>query len=223
MRDPSMNLREAHKAGRRERILESARQIIASEGHDALTMRALASECGVSVPTIYSLVGGRDDVLFAAVEDHFVRLLGGIETGEAATAIDKVFSILEACCRELVHSPGYSRSLLHLFLTSPGHGIGRRVSEALHAQLVDALETARETGEIVDWVDPKQLAHLIGAQSSQAMLQWASRDLGAERLRALAELAASLLLLGVVPEPTAESLRARARRTQRTCAGIRSH
>lgn len=209
-----MDLRAAHKAGRRERILESARRIIAGQGHEALTMRALASESGVSVPTIYSLVGSRDDVLFSAVEDHFTRLLMGIETGEESTAIERVFSILEGCCRELVRSPGYSRSLLHLFLTAPGNGIGRRVSKALRAELSAALEMASDRGEIADWIDPQQLAALIAAEATHANLQWASHELGSERLRSVTELGASLVLLGVVAEPQAESLRVRARRAQ---------
>ena len=62
-------------AERRERILEAARGLIESRGYEGLTMRDLAGASGVTVPTVYNLIGSKEEVLFAAVEEqtrHFV-------------------------------------------------------------------------------------------------------------------------------------------------------
>ena len=78
-----MTLREQKMAERRERILLTAREIIAEGGLDALTTRELARRARVTVPTVYNLVGAKDEVLFAAVEDqsHMGKRAAGNRTG----------------------------------------------------------------------------------------------------------------------------------------------
>jgi AcrR family transcriptional regulator len=65
------SLREANCESRRQRILESARQLIAEEGPAAITMRRLATEAGLSVTTIGALIGSREKNLTAVVVDAF--------------------------------------------------------------------------------------------------------------------------------------------------------
>ena len=48
---------------RRQRILSVARTTIAREGVDGLTLRKLASDARITVPTIYNLIGTKDDLL----------------------------------------------------------------------------------------------------------------------------------------------------------------
>ncbi|GAA5315346.1 MAG: hypothetical protein AseanaTS_05510 [Candidatus Pelagadaptatus aseana] len=48
---------------RRERILSEARAIIAQQGFDALNIRDLAESAGVTVPTIYNLIGNKEALL----------------------------------------------------------------------------------------------------------------------------------------------------------------
>ena len=54
------DLRAVNKQRRRRQILLAAHDLVGREGIQALTMRVLADEAQVSVPTIYALVGGRD-------------------------------------------------------------------------------------------------------------------------------------------------------------------
>ena len=44
------------------RVVETAIEMLGDGGVDTLSMRALSTQAGVSVPTIYNLIGGRDDV-----------------------------------------------------------------------------------------------------------------------------------------------------------------
>ena len=63
-------------AERRQRILAAARAIVAKRGYEALTMRELAQASRVTVPTLYNLIGGKEAVLAAAVEEQTARLAG---------------------------------------------------------------------------------------------------------------------------------------------------
>ncbi len=57
--------RSRSKMRRRERILLEARRMIAERGFDALKLRDLAAVSQLSVPTIYNLVGSKDDLVKA--------------------------------------------------------------------------------------------------------------------------------------------------------------
>ena len=61
---------------RRRRILEQARKMLAEGGFDALNLRDLAEVSQITVPTIYNLIGNKEQVLQALV-------LGGFEDFEA--------------------------------------------------------------------------------------------------------------------------------------------
>ncbi len=72
-----MDLVAKQREERKRRILDVARKLIAEKGYDGVTMRELADLSLVSVPTLYNLFGGKNELLFAAVESYFAELLGG--------------------------------------------------------------------------------------------------------------------------------------------------
>ena len=71
--------RTKNKLRRKERILDCAREIIATRGYDALTLSQLAKDADVTVPTIHNLLGRKSQII-----EHLV--------GEVVTHIDAVLS-----------------------------------------------------------------------------------------------------------------------------------
>lgn len=65
--------REINIATRRQRVLESARTLLNEDGQDGFSMRKLAEEADLSVTTLYNLVGSREDILRALIEDSTGR------------------------------------------------------------------------------------------------------------------------------------------------------
>lgn len=51
--------RSLQKIDRRARIIAEARRLIGEHGFDGLSLRKLAAAAGVTVPTIYNLIGGK--------------------------------------------------------------------------------------------------------------------------------------------------------------------
>lgn len=72
----SMSLRGEQTAATRRRILDTARRLFAEQGYLGTTLSGIAEAAGVSVQTIYNLVGGKA-VLLKAVYD--VTLAGDDE------------------------------------------------------------------------------------------------------------------------------------------------
>lgn len=55
-------------------LLESARQLLASEGAGALTVRRIANEVGLSTMNVYSRFGGKDGIIDVLYREGFVEL-----------------------------------------------------------------------------------------------------------------------------------------------------
>ena len=78
-----MSKRTLQMKRRRDRILDAARELISDQGYEHLTMRTLAEASGVTVPTIYNLIGNKDAVLGAIF--RFVESV--IEVGVELTLV----------------------------------------------------------------------------------------------------------------------------------------
>lgn len=72
---PGHATRQANKERRRQKILNVARDLIASQGFDAFTISELASRSGVSIPTIHNLFGKKQDI----VQELFGELVARID------------------------------------------------------------------------------------------------------------------------------------------------
>ncbi len=67
----------------RERLATAATKLFARHGYDAVTMRAVAAELGVSAMTPYRYLGGKDELVALVRAQAFTRFA---EALEAATA-----------------------------------------------------------------------------------------------------------------------------------------
>ena len=79
--------RQANKQLRRQRILEHAAQLMASEGIEAFTINRLASETGVSTPTIHNLFGKKNDIAKELVS-NLIEQMEGIHTSPPSEPIE---------------------------------------------------------------------------------------------------------------------------------------
>ncbi|MGW6399282.1 TetR/AcrR family transcriptional regulator [Streptomyces sp. NPDC055134] len=61
----------------RQRVIEAAADLLAREGRDAVTTRAVAVAAGLQPPAIYRLFGDKDGLLEAVAEHGFAKFLAG--------------------------------------------------------------------------------------------------------------------------------------------------
>lgn len=69
----SAGRRHENKQRRKAQIVDAAMRLLESGGPEALTMRRLAAEAGVSEATPYNLFGSKADILGAVFERHFTE------------------------------------------------------------------------------------------------------------------------------------------------------
>lgn len=213
---PAVDRIALQMAERRERILSAAREMIAQSGYEALTMRELARASQVTVPTIYNLIGAKEQVLFAAVEDQTADFLRGIPREAAASPAERVLVVVEAVARELLRMPSYYRMLLELlYVSDAAQGVRGEVDRALNGELESALSELDETGCLASWVDPKTLRERLRARLDGISLQWSHGLLPDARLLDTMLYDVALPLVGATTGASRDAFQEIARNRQR--------
>ncbi len=192
------NLFEEHKAERRQRILAAARRLIARGGWERLGMRELAAEARVSVPTVYNLIGGKPQLLSALMEAQLsdvARALATAPLGE--TVVERAQALCAAGHRVLLEAPGYTRELVHLFLTSEEARAVRRVMDERNVALMSALLAGGQAeGDLEPWADPRAVARTMYTLFVANLIGWAMGELDDAGLEAATGVGNALILLG---------------------------
>jgi AcrR family transcriptional regulator len=96
MNQPADNLRTLNMQKRRARILTETRRLLTQGGVDAVNLRDLARLADVTVPTIYNLIGSKEEVLVAL----FSEVLSEIESRMVLARSTDPFVMAEAVVRE---------------------------------------------------------------------------------------------------------------------------
>ena len=181
--------RTINMAKRRDAILREARSLIAQNGFEALKIRTLASHAGVTVPTIYNLIGGKSEVLKVMIGDLVDQLrviqerasVGPVEHSFARQIDDlaKHFSTDEAYFRAAFIAGDRSG----LFEQSSEHGIYAQFVQ----QPIDACHMAVNQKLLRGNISPEVLGQQIYGSYRLARQDWANGyyDLGHFRTQAL--------------------------------------
>lgn len=192
----------AQMTERRDRILEAARDIVAEQGVDRLTMRELARRSRVTVPTLYNLVGGRDQVIREAVRERTALFVAGIVVPATGDPADRVLAVAEACVRELLDTPTYYRPLLNWIFSAEAAGeVQAEVGRALTREFRRALDALNDGGGLASFADPGVMAGSMSRYLGAASVAWARGELDEGQFRAQGLHDVALALCAVLPRP----------------------
>jgi AcrR family transcriptional regulator len=200
-------IRERGMNERRERIVDAAANLVSKRDVSALTMRALSDVAGVSVPTVYNLIGGRDDVLVAIWE----RAGEAIESELAALSgepIERCFQIADHCIARVTAPTSLIRSIyaegLGPVLFASDAGPLRRYGMATGLAILEATEC----GDLEPVTSAQLLVESLMSQLIVRIAQWVSADPPPDPAypRAEAAHAVALTLIAVSTEQTRPDL-----------------
>jgi len=210
-----MGLLEQHRSERRARILAAARRLIAARGYDGLTMRELARESRVSVPTLYNLFGGKRALLLGELEETFAAVATAVEQARGTSFVERALAACDAGNRDLLSVPRYTRELVHLFLVSEEtRPLRQATANRYIAMMVAVLAEAQAAGDVAAWVDPSVLARRMFAHYEHTMIQWAQEELDADGFQAATRFGMCVMLRAVARGRTARELEQRLRALQ---------
>ena len=200
---PRVALRPADIAAFRGRVVDAAIKLFARHGYDAVTMRALATELGVSAMTPYRYLGGKDELVAMVRAEAFRRFADHL-----ATSADGRGDTLARLRRLKVAYIGFARSAPDAYrvmfeLRAPEDAdrwpeLTRESSRAFGC-LLDAVTAAIDDGALTG--EPLAVAQLLWASTHGLVALHLSGNLGARALTRLAAIDHELAGFRPAPKP----------------------
>jgi AcrR family transcriptional regulator len=192
------SLREKNKRARREKILTNAMSMIAANGERAFTLKQLAQESDVTIPTIYNLLGGREEVILTSIECALLDVDDVLTSEDLRTGVERGMALLDSLFTLLVSNKrtyqAVFRTLYELESKAVSQAMGdlfRRAGSRLEIIVKQALEDGDLRGELKHL----PLAHNVVHTTLGAIRMWSVGSLRHEVALARAKYALLLTLL----------------------------
>jgi AcrR family transcriptional regulator len=196
-------IRERGMKERRDRIVDAAADLVSQGNVSALTMRALSSAAGVSVPTVYNLIGSREDVLIAVME----RAGEAIEPELAALGgdpIERCFRIADCLVARVTVPTSLIQSVYAEGLGPAISGSGLRPLRRHGMATGLAILEAAECGDLDLVTTVQLLVESLMIQLAVRIAQWISADVPPDPAHLQAE-AAHAVAMTLIPVATART------------------
>ena len=104
------SVREQNMQKRRERILAEARELLARDGYDGLNLRDLARRADITVPTIYNLIGNKEEMLLALADEVLAEIEARMPDTAKAEPLAAAAAVVTESSRLFAENPDYYRS-----------------------------------------------------------------------------------------------------------------
>ena len=150
MKKDTRTVRQRNMQKRRTRILTEARRLLAAGGFERLNLRDLAAKADVTVPTIYNLIGKKEDVLLALGAEVVAEIEARIPAIDAKDPLKLTTGPIVETTNLFAEEPDYYRTA---FLAVEGldqHGQHHAGVEQIYAWVaelirhgIDACRTAQ--------------------------------------------------------------------------------
>jgi AcrR family transcriptional regulator len=194
-----MNLMSENRLARRASMMETARQMIAEKGYESIKIRELAAACRVSVPTLYNQFGGKDQLLAAAIEDHFVGDPDQVKIKTSLNGLERIFAILDFITSQFLQAPDFHRRLLEAFGSLDStQQVQRSITASLAHEIGQELGMMQDRRELESWADPELLAGQVTNAFISSTIVWGSGGIKENELTAAVQYGTGLVLAGVV-------------------------
>ncbi|MFP6801552.1 MAG: TetR/AcrR family transcriptional regulator [Pseudomonadales bacterium] len=204
-----------NRLARRASMMETARQMIAEKGYESITIRELAAACRVSVPTLYNQFGGKDQLLAAAIEDHFVGDPDQVKIKTSLIGLDRIFAILDFITFQFLQAPDFHRRLLEAFGSLDSmQQVQRSITASLAYEIGQELGVMQDRRELESWADPELLAGQVTTAFISATIVWGSGIIKENQLTPAVQYGTGLVLAGVVTGDNVPLVRQRIKAAQ---------
>jgi len=96
---------------RRQRILDAARTIIVGKGIDGLTTRGLAEAADVTAPTLYNLIGGKEEIIRVMIAEGVEKVWDRLDFNACDTPLEMAEMVIEIAYEEVMSDMDYFRAV----------------------------------------------------------------------------------------------------------------
>ena len=184
---------------RREDIITAAQNLLAQEDLGAFSVRKLATSAGVSVATIYNLIGNRQAVLFAIVNDLTKQMGSKHENFDENSVLDFVERQLKALLSFTKSRENLLRSANLAFdqlsREADWSKSTTRIVKTAETTYVDIFTSSVDSGELRGDINPRVLSELVYRAYLNATMNWAYRRISMNKYKRMVLRDALIVLL----------------------------
>ncbi|WP_374571421.1 TetR/AcrR family transcriptional regulator [Phenylobacterium sp.] len=193
-------LSESDVADFRERLCEAAERLFAEKGPEAVTMRQLAAELGVSPMTPYRYFKDKDDILAAVRASGFDRFAEALETAYAkqASARSRGAAVGQAYVDFAFTHPQAYKLMFDLNQPSHDHPELERASTRATATMSQYVRGLVNDGQLQG--DPEEIGAMFWVAAHGAVSLALAGKISQDRARALIAEMNSAISRGLRPQ-----------------------
>ena len=219
MNTPPLGRREMNKALRRSAILGAARDLLREFEIDKITVEQVADRADVSPATVYNLVGTREAVFGALMQELLASLATELDGLSAEDPIGYAEAIVTRSVDRFVDDPLVHRELIGLLMSSRRDPVQHEAGvDAAYLQ-VEAIQAAQAAGLVDPDVDPEVIGLQILLSYDGAMIDWARGRLDDDGFKLYALQGLYATLVAVATETSVADLRSRLNRIHEQLRG----
>lgn len=184
-------------ADRRQRIVETTRELIGEVGIEAITMRYLARRCGVAVATLYNQFGSREAIIAQALREDFEGRYQPfpehMPPGERLeTRIRESAAAITGSLRD------YTRSVMFFYFHyRPDPDLRATIHDFVVQDFTAIARVVESRGELQPWVNLPQFTDDLVTQLYSLATKWTQGYIPDRQLRPRLMLAAAASFAGV--------------------------
>ncbi|MEM1417126.1 MAG: TetR/AcrR family transcriptional regulator [Myxococcota bacterium] len=165
---------------RSARIVETAIELAAGDGYEAVRLREVAAKARVALGTVYKRFASKEDILIAAMMSEGQKLLARFQNVPAGdTPAERVETFFRDATRRLLERPKLARAFLRAVALSDGMP-GRLAS--MHAVITGLVVSAirgERISEVREWgTEADEEARIVAAVLQQvwfaALIGWSA-------------------------------------------------
>lgn len=193
-----VSLRAHNMQKRRARLLAEARGLLARGGFEAMNLRDLARLAGVTVPTIYNLIGNKEELIVALIGEALFEVETRIQTATDAEPLARATAIVTASTALYAEDEQFYRpaflAVEHLAQVGPTDDRVARLYAWGHRLIDDGVRACREARLLAGRVRPEAIADLVFRSYRSSCRAWASGQIPIDEFRRVALLDIHLAL-----------------------------
>jgi len=190
--------RSHNMQARRARILAAARELLTQGGMEAFNLRELARQADVTVPTLYNLIGNKEEILVALFTQVLQAIETRVATASTAEPLARIEGVVLASTEIFAEDEAYYRSAFLAVEAVNQSGAHHDQAAQLYAWgerlLTQGVLACRRAGLLRGRVRAAQLGELVVRAYRTSCRAWAvgHLSLDAFRAQALADLQITL-------------------------------
>ncbi len=164
-------VRWASSVHRRSKILATARLLMSQHAFDKVKLQSLAEDCGISIQTIYNLIGNREQMLHASATQWVYAIAADGRKLAEDSDFNSTFTILAMFWSSAFVHRDYVRSAAHCTVFE-GAPLRQPFYDAGTAVFLEDITRLAAHGMVRAGVDLKCLARQLNVSANSTICQW---------------------------------------------------